>query len=474
MVFGYNYARTTTNDEGVSSGAARFARQNIKMRITKVELKNIRCFEEVTVDLSPAEDAARWSVILGDNGVGKSTLLRSIALGVAPPETASAMLADGGPWLRRGSDSGHIRVSLDGGGGETEIRIRRRPEGEAIIQHTPSSKSSGLWRKLFVCGYGAGRSFFGETSYPRYSVRHAVSTLFTYNTALQNPELMLRRLVSPNLEQHGTDGQDLLRWIDNVLMLPEGSTRMSMSGLEISGPWGTFAPVGSLGDGYKATLAWILDMVGWAMLRDSHMLVRGIEGIVLVDEIEQHLHPLWQRRILGILHRQFPRVQFITTTHSPLCVIGTTDFEDEQVSLIHLRQADDCVAVKSGIKPPRGLRADQVLTSYLFGLETTSDDKTKFEIERLSKLLSRERLSDEQQAEVESLRASLDRKLGTGETELERRVSSAVESAITADPAGDSGGEPRVAAAKRLSDSALTQVADLELKRQFKELLGKL
>lgn len=56
------------------------------------------------------------------------------------------------------------------------------------------------------------------------------------------------------------------------------------------------------------------------------------EGIVLIDEIELHMHPSWQRRILGVLKQLFPNVQFIITTHSPQ-VLGSVDNSYKIISL---------------------------------------------------------------------------------------------------------------------------------------------
>jgi len=394
---------------------------NYDLRITRIVLENIRCFENIDLDLADQNGPVTLSVILGDNGVGKSTLLRSIALGLSSPKVAPALMETSGlSWLRRDTTQGRIRLEFSDGD-YSELLINFEHYGERIIEHTCAESS----QQILVCGYGASRRGFGDKSVTNYSLREAVSSLFSYEARLQSPELILRRLLSPDGTMSGQSGQEILKWIDNVLLLPEGSTRLGQSGLEISGPWGDFTPVGALVDGYKATLSWILDFLGWVMFHNHTRLQSGVSGIVLIDEIEQHLHPHWQRRIYSLLNNQFPGVQFLTTTHSPLCVIGTTDLEDKYVSLVHLRQNGTAVEAISGLKPPRGMRADQVLTSYLFGMETTGDDETKRQVERLSELLSRresqpERIKPADEEEIERLQQVLNTKLGSGETELER------------------------------------------------------
>jgi hypothetical protein len=428
------------------------------MRITRIEIENIRCFEQVAVDFTADGEPAAWNLVLGDNGTGKSTLLQCIALGLASPRDTGALLQDTqARWLRQRTARGAIRIDFKDHC-STELTIEKADFGEHV-----TVQGDFPWHELFVCGYGAGRRALNDRSYEGYFLREAVLGLFDPEARLQNAELVLRRMGAPQQER-------ILHQIDCLLMLPKGSIRLSHSGLEISGPWGSGAPEWSLGDGYKTTLAWVLDLVGWALLRDPKMLETGIEGIVLIDEIEQHLHPQWQRRILSLLRRLFPKVQFLATTHSSLCVLGTTDLKDEEVNLVHLRQEERKVEATSGIKPPRGQRADQILTSYLFGLETTSDDQTKAEIERLSRLLGQADFDAEDRSELYRLRERLGKKLGSGETELERRATSKIRDDL------EEGLEPTrgVSRSGGLAASPPEEALDLEVKRQFQDLLRKL
>ncbi|HEX9929497.1 MAG TPA: AAA family ATPase [Pyrinomonadaceae bacterium] len=439
---------------------------NNGLRISRITLENIRGFEWVEINFKHLGSQSLLNVFLGDNGVGKSTLLKCLALGLASPKAASKLFEEPDqPWLRFNTQSGMIKLEFSDGS-YSQLLIKLETYGERISDHFCKSEAL-LNEQIVICGYGAARRAFGDKSHRGYSLSEAVSTLFDYDAKLQNPELIIRRLLMPGTSIYSDTGEEILYWIDNVLLLPHGSTRLGQNGLEISGPWGDFAPLGMLGDGYKATLAWIMDFLGWVLYSDLQMLRTGVQGIVLVDEIEQHLHPSWQRRIFSILNSQFPKVQFVTTTHSPLCVIGTTDFQDEQVSLVHLRRNEaNTIIVRDDLKPPRGMRADQVLTSYLFGMETTSDDQTKYEIERLSKLLSQKETNSQQKEEINHLRSSLNAKLGTPETELERAV------ALTTQQLLEEKQQEIFDSLKQLHENHPPKAAvEFELKRQIKDLL---
>jgi energy-coupling factor transporter ATP-binding protein EcfA2 len=446
------------------------------IRLSSFRLANIRCFESLTLDFSgegPSRPAA-WTVLLGNNASGKSTVLKALALALAPTQDALALFSqDANPWLRRGANTGLIQVDYLDPAGKAKssvLVLRQRGSEEHLLfasAEDPRNQPDSLSETPLICGYGAARRVFGTSSPRGYSVRDAVGTLFNIEARLQNPELAVRRLVSSS--PYGE--RDILRRVDEALNLPQGSTRLGSEGLEVSGPWGSFMPIGSLSDGYRATLSWLLDFIGWTLLRpqpESEWADRSPAGIVLIDEIEQHLHPVWQRRILGRLRAQLPDVQFVVTTHAPLCVTGTTDLSDSDVNLFHLGWQGNSVVASPAMKPPRGQRADQVLTSYLFGLPTTSDDQTKERIERLSALLSRgDSLAAAERSEVDDLRVALHGDLGPAETETEALVSAAVEKAMDERLLG------RIEASIERASPPDREVARLEARRQLRAILGE-
>lgn len=73
----------------------------------------------------------------------------------------------------------------------------------------------------------------------------------------------------------------------------------------------------ALSEGYKSTFVWLLDMIVRAIHRKESRDADKVAGVILLDEVELHLHPTWQRRILPSLEETFPNIQFIATSHSP-------------------------------------------------------------------------------------------------------------------------------------------------------------
>ncbi len=146
------------------------------------------------------------------------------------------------------------------------------------------------------------------------------------------------------------------------------------------------------------------------------------EGVILIDEVDAHLHPFWQREIGLRLRRVFPRMQFIITSHSPFVAQAASDG-----GLFVLRPAaDGAVEVQKPIESVRGWRVDQILTSPLFGLDATRDEETESLIRRHADLVARRtwgKLTGAEERELATLADELDDRLtAPGETAEEREL----------------------------------------------------
>ncbi|KAG9577242.1 hypothetical protein KCV01_g17103, partial [Aureobasidium melanogenum] len=87
-------------------------------------------------------------------------------------------------------------------------------------------------------------------------------------------------------------------------------------------------PAIALAHGYQSTIAWIADLVGHILLEaDAEIQPKDFEGLVLIDEIDLYLHPIWQARLIPALRKTFPKLQFVATTHSPV-VLATLSPEE--------------------------------------------------------------------------------------------------------------------------------------------------
>ena len=74
----------------------------------------------------------------------------------------------------------------------------------------------------------------------------------------------------------------------------------------------------ALSDGYRAYIGWITDLLYHMMDVSKGKNIGNLKGVVMVDEIDLHIHPSWQKTIIEQVARAFPNLQFIFTTHSPI------------------------------------------------------------------------------------------------------------------------------------------------------------
>ncbi len=149
-------------------------------------------------------------------------------------------------------------------------------------------------------------------------------------------------------------------------------------------------------------------------------------GLVLIDEIDLHLHPQWQIDIVSSLREQFPRLSFMPTTHNPLTLLGCKKGE---VHVLRRHPETNLVGVDQ-IDIPPGSRADQVLTGAWFGLSSTVDRETRALLAEHRRLL-RERTP---RSALQDLEAKIRDRTGTfAETSLERLVHSVAAEIIVGD-----------------------------------------
>lgn len=146
----------------------------------------------------------------------------------------------------------------------------------------------------------------------------------------------------------------------------------------------------------------VLDMLGWAMLAGIKKYKNKLSGIVLIDELEQHLHPELQRRIIKNLNEVFLNVQFIATSHSPICAAGLADLPDENCSLELLKRLDSGFVDSENLSTMRGWRYDQILTSRAFGIPARNV-KTQNLLDKMKILYMKDSLSNAEEAELKEL-----------------------------------------------------------------------
>jgi predicted ATP-binding protein involved in virulence len=169
--------------------------------------------------------------------------------------------------------------------------------------------------------------------------------------------------------------------------------------------------IADLSLGYRTLIAWIADLAYRLYQRypDSPNPLAE-PAVVLVDEIDLHLHPKWQRTLMSYLTERFPNTQFIVTAHSPLIVQAATD-----ANIVLLRREGDHVVIDNDVEAIRGWRIDQVLTSDLFGLESARPPEFEELLKERNKILGKSKLTKADERRLKQLDATIGN-LPAGET----------------------------------------------------------
>ncbi len=332
------------------------------MYIDKISLRNIRGFEELDFKLArPDQSYAGWTVFTGDNGSGKSTLLKAIALGLVGRDIALALQPSFNRWVSHDTpdDQGSIQLEIVRVADDDELGAPgNKPSGpfiarlslktggkETILQtDTPAGKAKTADRTIwspnapgwFSCGYGPFRRVFGASSEATQmmvttsTARYA--TMFQEAASLAEADRWLRNLRFKAYEDKQSEQKqlDLLLALLNDDLMPN---QLKVDRVDSDGLWlvdrnGVELAWSEMSDGYRAMLALLTDIIRHLIERygingltaqydDGHLYVNR-SGVVLIDEIDAHLHPEWQREIGFWLKRRFPKIQFLVTTHSPI------------------------------------------------------------------------------------------------------------------------------------------------------------
>lgn len=162
-------------------------------------------------------------------------------------------------------------------------------------------------------------------------------------------------------------------------------------------------------------------------------------GILIIDEIDAHLHPSWQRRFLPALTNHFPNIQIFCSTHSPLVLGG---LKAGQVQLLR-REPDQTISVSTNEYDIVGWTVDEVLRNIL-DVTTPTDLSTEKMLQRLQALQSRQRLTAKDKLELENLRKSVNEELLAGPSEVQFKKLEALLTTGSKDRGLQTGGRPRV------------------------------
>lgn len=451
--------------------------------IKSLKLKNVRTFSEVQLNLENEDGTIpQWTLIIGDNGIGKSTLLQCIAW-MKPVSFKDGNKDKINPYITDEENETFLRIPR-----KTSTKTNSSTHIEAlfvankklnckVIKEDTCKTSMAITLKngqlfdviptykitsqhfyknrVILYAYSASRrlgklnindpkqedtiaQFLAEKTElldaenilhtSNYAVLGAYESLQQAKTKKEKIKLdkeykkyenyvkeLKQMLVSilPNID----DGKNI------IINAPKLLDKYELEGeVSLTTKYGLKIPFKNASLGYRTVISWTIDLA-WRLFQEYPESQYPLKeaAIVLIDEIDLHLHPKWQKEIMQNLSTHFPNVQFIATAHSPLMVQPEFDvkFDNNSITIrpnyAIVKDLDEEVVVINDPKGIDGWRADQILTSEFFGLQSSRGPKYDVLMNIRNRLLEKKRLSKQDKKELDRTNVELS-KLPSGET----------------------------------------------------------
>lgn len=401
------------------------------MKIKTLKLTNYRAFDELELDLDP-----RLTVLVARNGAGKSSILDAISSNLGAFLTRLPGVSGHNPKDSdfRVTESGEkppfMRIftrSFDGVEWDRTERRDKTKKTQALIPDGVGIKALNEYVDQFIDAqnegndyelpvfiyYGTGRGVFDipqrkrgfGKKFPRFEAlsgalesRTNFKRFVEYFYFLENEENKLQK------EHRSFDFEvPELKAIRLAIsrMMPQFSNPRSAAPAGLMLDWehdGTTSQlrIEQLSDGYRTTLAMVMDIAA-RMAEANPEMQEPLEtgGIILIDEVDLHLHPEWQREFLPKLLNTFPQIQFVVSTHSPFIIQSLND--GKLVDLDHVQthfnkslkkeqSIEDIVENIMGVHlPSRSARLQKMYTvaQEYYALLDNAEKYTEEEIESL-------------------------------------------------------------------------------------------
>ncbi|WP_309892295.1 AAA family ATPase [Archangium sp.] len=431
------------------------------MYIHHLRVENLKRLKDFALDFTHRDQPRMWTVLIGENGTAKTTLLQAIALAAAGYKEVSGLAGATVKHLRDRRDE--ELMSIDAtfafgprslAGGRTlhpllPLPRGRKPKGlllrsgvsleagstsldaKAFYRGAPPKKRSSddplaearatntpLW---FVAGYGISRALPDASETPTLA-RPSIERL--------EPLFRQKRPASTGFANHflekdrregrklGYTSRRFSRMLKQAVRLGGADLFPSLARFELRGQGG------ALSHGYQSTFAWVADLIGHVLLESKTEIdTTEMEGLVLIDEIDLYLHPTWQASFVPALRRVFPRMQFVATTHSPIVLSSLAPHEivrlvvdEETGNIVQGGWPRDGGQFRPGIQDaehqpdPRPMTGGELYRTW-FGLEGLTPNPLGEKLRRLQILSTHPAPTTTQQRELNQLRGAVAKKL---------------------------------------------------------------
>lgn len=345
------------------------------MFLEQVQIENCKSILQAEIDFRRVNgDIRKWSILVGENGTGKSTVLKAIGLLLAGSDCIPHIIGDPAQWVRQGTKECRLEAVLRTKAGKRHkvcLAFGRSHQPREILSLNAKSLQAidnalgKAEQNYFVAAYGPYRRIADANSSfatPAPSLSSGVVgarvgsliTMFDKNAPV-NP---LPTWAMELEYERGAEGLEIVR--DAMQALLPGLKFLEIDRKQKRLMFDTadgIVPLEELSDGYQNVAAWIGDLLHRVTRAFAHYTnPLDARGVLLIDEVDAHLHPTWQRRLRMYLESRLPNFQIIATTHSALTL---QQFHEEEAFVLSRDEAKK-VALTPFPTDPSKLRLHQL------------------------------------------------------------------------------------------------------------------
>jgi predicted ATPase len=443
------------------------------MYLRTLQVNHLKLLRDVKLDFTDVDGKSirKWTVIIGKNGTGKTSILQAAALAAAGGLQVNTLAGRTVGHLRDRRTKAPLQIDATFEFWNPELRNALHPlikvpiteplqltsetslkEGETSLRS--SSRYLNIHKKTddplddarsrnmhrwFVAGYGVARTMTDIGRSPtldRPSIERMLS-LFDPDVSLIATNFATYFSNSPGTLKAAVFDRVLkLALLNATSLLPDiidfelngsitrpGDLQEKHIFLQRVGALDPLqVPAAALAHGYHSTIAWLADLVGHVLLEaKTQVEPDDMEGVVLVDEIDSYLHPLWQATIIPALRATFPKMQFIATTHSPVVLSGVAPqeivrlaswgTEGDVLEVVHHPDTGELVPASEcrerGIRPDARMMTGSEIFREHFGVESPMPNPHGDELRRFTLLASDPFRTNEEHKEMLQLRKQL-------------------------------------------------------------------
>jgi len=338
--------------------------------IKQIRIQKYQCImNDIHIDKIPVD--SQWIVLTGENGVGKTSILQAIAIGLCGYDDRLKLIDD------KDCEDCKIGIELNNGG-NSNVRLFKCSNLDTKNFKIVGSDNKDLKPANNVVGYSHSRLHFKDNyaNYDDENDKYSVRNLLSQEGLLFTNEYIFLKEVIKIIDQNKSDSENKKifkkkkQLLDDILkgLLPHVDDIRKLENKNIQYKEnGHFVRKEHLSAGHKSILGLVGDIY-FRLINNQEVVnkTKDLKGIVIIDEIESHIHPKFQARLPFELSQKFPNVQFIVSTHSPLTFLGVPD---NSVFIKVKRDEEQGTTIERiDIKPTKYIPGS-LLTSTLFDMD---------------------------------------------------------------------------------------------------------